>query len=105
MSQSENMRTIVAKNEINAKVGDTVKFLLPGGYDILSSIREGILPIIVTTIAGILAGSIFKLGAALVFAIMLLIFIVSKIVFNNLDRNSATVGKYEVKILEVLNQL
>lgn len=105
MAQADAMRTIVAKNEINAQVGDTVKFLLPGGYDVLNSMREGILPIIATTLVGILVGNILKMGGTWVFSAMLLTFIVSKVLFNNLGRNSATVGKYEVKLLEVMKQL
>lgn len=103
MAQDEAMRTIAAKNEINAQIGDTVRFLLPGGYDILSSMREGILPIIATTFVGILVGTVMKMASTWVFAAMLLTFIISKIVFNNMGRNSAKIGKFEVKILEVVN--
>lgn len=105
MSQAETLRTIVAKNDINAQVGDTVKFLLPGGYDILNALREGILPIILTTLVGILLGTIMKLGSTWVFVSMLLTFIISKIVFNNMGRNNTTIGKYEVKLLEVIREL
>lgn len=105
MSQAETLRTIVAKNEINAQVGDTVKFLLPGGYDILNALREGILPIILTTLVGILLGSVMKIGSTWVFTAMLLTFIISKIVFNNIGRNSEKTVKYEVKLLEVIREL
>lgn len=105
MAQDEALRTIVAKNEIDAQIGDTVKFLLPGGFDVLNSLREGILPIILTTIAGILVGTVLKMASTWVFAAMLLTFIISKMVFNSVGRNSPAIGKYEVKLLEVLKEL
>ncbi len=107
MRREDAYRTVSTKNVLNAKVGDKVKFILPDMVDIMASMKQNVVPLIIALVIGVFVSNVLReQDSTLRITLSLAAFFFSnfglKIVFEKFFRDEKPKKKYDIKMLEIM---